>query len=252
MTDDSDRRVAEIAAAIAALPEPLLFATDVDGTLSLLVDEPEDARLYPGALDELWFIGLSGRRIAVISGRPLADLVGQFGFSEEFTLIGSHGAEYRHAAELSADEQDRLVEVKRIFATILDSAPGAHIEHKAVSASFHVRRVDPSLAEVALARVRQRLAAVPGITIHEGHCVVEAAVRPSHKAAALAALLEHEQPASVVFLGDDAADERVFAALAESDLPSVTVKVGDGETTATHRLPNPASVVALLHAVASS
>ena len=252
MTADNDLRIAEIAAAIGALPEPMLCATDVDGTLSPLVDEPEEARLYPGALDELWFIALSGRRIAVISGRPLDDLIGQFNFSEEFTLIGSLGAEFRKKVELSPDERARLAEVKRIFGTILDSAPGSHIEHKTVAASFHVRRVDPSLGDVALARARQLLAPVPGITIHEGHCVVEAAVRPSHKAAAMAALLEQEQPASVVFIGDDAADERVFAALAASDLPFVSVKVGEGETLATCRLANPASVVALLHAVAST
>jgi trehalose-phosphatase len=50
---------------------------------------------------------------------------------------------------------------------------------------------------------------------------------------------------ATLYLGDDVTDERAFAALdpASGDL---TVKVGEGETVATQRVPDPASVVQLL------
>jgi trehalose 6-phosphate phosphatase len=242
---------AAVAEAIAALPPPVLLATDVDGTLSPIVEDPRAARLFPGALDELWFLALSGRRIAVISGRPMDDLVGLFGLPPEFLLIGSHGAEFGGPVELSTVERDRLIAVKRAFAKVLPDVPGAFIEHKPVAAAFHVRPADPALGAAALARLRLKLAAIPGITVHEGHCVIEAAVRSVHKAAAMATLLEREQPASVVFLGDDASDERVFTALEADERPTVTVKVGDGPTAAAWRVPDPAAVVAILRAVAS-
>ena len=141
--------VAAVDTAIAALPLPVLFATDIDGTLSEIVEVPDDARLLPGALDALWFLSLSGRVVAVISGRPYSDLIGLFGLPEEFALVGSHGAEHRGAVGLTPDEDHRLREVKRIFAAVLPSTPGAHIEHKPVAAALHVRRTPPALAEVA-------------------------------------------------------------------------------------------------------
>lgn len=243
--------VAAVDAAIAALPLPVLFATDIDGTLSEIVEVPVDARLLPGALDALWFLSLSGRVVAVISGRPYSDLIGLFGLPEEFTLVGSHGAEHRGPVDLTSDEDERLREVKRIFAAVLPSTPGAHIEHKPVAAALHVRRATPALAEIALGRVRQQLAAIPGITVHEGHAVVEASVRSVHKATAMLRLLDEVDPASVVFLGDDASDERVFGLLATDERPAVTVKVGPGDTVAGWRLRDPSDVVALLQAVAA-
>jgi trehalose 6-phosphate phosphatase len=51
---------------------------------------------------------------------------------------------------------------------------------------------------------------------------------------------------ATLYVGDDVTDERAFSALdpASGDL---TVKVGDGETVAAHRVPDQPSVVSLLN-----
>ena len=72
--------VAAVDTAIAALPLPVLFATDIDGTLSEIVEVPDDARLLPGALDALWFLSLSGRVVAdspAVGHRRTAEDVGR-------------------------------------------------------------------------------------------------------------------------------------------------------------------------------
>ncbi len=121
--------------------------------------------------------------------------------------------------------------------------PGAHLEDKPVAAAIHVRGVDADLAPAALARARAALSGVAGITVHDGHCVLEVAVRVVNKTAAVALLRERVAPATVVFIGDDASDEAVFASLTGADL---AVKVGPGPTVARWRLPSPFAVVELL------
>ena len=75
--------------------------------------------------------------------------------------------------------------------------------------------------------------------------VVEFGVVPMDKGAALTLLRERLGIDSVLFVGDDVTDEKAFAALdpAAGDL---SVKVGEGETLATQRVPDQVSVVHLL------
>ena len=53
-------------------------------------------------------------------------------------------------------------------------------------------------------------------------------------------------PATVVFVGDDESDEHVMEHLEPGD---VGVKVGGGDTAASHRLPSPFEVVEFLTAL---
>lgn len=241
---------ASVADVLARLRRPLLLGTDVDGTLSPIVVEPGAARLAPGALDALRTLDADPSvTVAVVSGRPLVDLVGQFGLPTAFQLVGSHGAELGTSVPLDAGEQHRLDDVRRILAAVVVDTPGARLEDKPVAAALHVRGVDADPAATALSRARVALSGMPGITVHEGHCVLEVAVRLVNKTAAVALLRERLAPATIVFIGDDASDEAAFASLTDAD---VAVKVGPGPTVARWRLPSPFAVVELLALLASS
>lgn len=243
-TQEAYDDVAAVAHALAHLGRPLLLGTDVDGTLSPIVARPDDARLAPGALDALSMLDADPSvTVAVVSGRPLVELVGQFGLPTTFHLVGSHGAEFGTSVSLDAGEQGRLDEVRRILGGVAADTPGAHLEEKPVAAALHVRGVEADLAPAALARARADLSEVDGITVHNGHCVLEAAVRVVNKTVAVALLRERVAPATVVFIGDDASDEAVFASLTGAD---VAVKVGPGATVARWRLSSPLAVVELL------
>ena len=78
-----------------------------------------------------------------------------------------------------------------------------------------------------------------------GKNVVELTVREANKGNAVVALAQVSSSQATLYVGDDVTDERAFAAL---NPPSgdLTVKVGDGQTAATQRVPDPASVVQML------
>jgi len=78
-----------------------------------------------------------------------------------------------------------------------------------------------------------------------GKDVVELTVLEANKGSALLELARASESEATLYVGDDVTDERAFAALdpASGDL---TVKVGDGDTVATQRVPGPEAVVELL------
>jgi trehalose 6-phosphate phosphatase len=73
------------------------------------------------------------------------------------------------------------------------------------------------------------------------------AVTDADKGSALLRLAGELAAAATVYLGDDLTDEDGFRALGPSD---VTVKIGDGETAARHRVPDPAGALAVLERLA--
>jgi trehalose 6-phosphate phosphatase len=246
LRERSDRfnEPADVAEAIVECARPLLLATDVDGTLAPIAGRPEQARLAPDALATL--LALAGRadiQVAVVSGRPLADLTGQFGFPTSLHLVGSHGAEMEHSEPLEPAEQSRRKDVIAALTAIVGVVPGSSIELKPFAAALHVRHATPQDASCALAMARERFASADGIRVHEGHQVYEVAVRSVTKATAFTALRARLQPATVAFFGDDRSDETAFGVLRAGD---IGVKVGSGPTAARWRLSTPADVVATL------
>ena len=90
-------------AAMAADPAHALFATDYDGTLAPIVDDPAKAVAAPGAVAAL--ARLAGRvgTVAVITGRAAADAVALGGLADVPGLIvlGHYGAQRWQAGVLS-------------------------------------------------------------------------------------------------------------------------------------------------------
>ena len=225
---------------------PLLVASDYDGVLARLRDDPATAVPEPGAAEALDRLSrLDGVTVALVSGRGVADLRTTSGLTGNFRWVGSHGAEFDGplAVEL-ADRRDRLAER---LAPLVAGVDGAWLEHKPASIAVHVR---PVADRAAAARLLDdaRAAADSSLTLKPGKDVLEIAVTDAHKGGALRRLIEELGTAASLYLGDDVTDEDGFRALDGPD--DVTVKVGDGPTDARYRLSDPGSAVALLDRLA--
>jgi trehalose 6-phosphate phosphatase len=231
--------------AFAAL-RPLLVASDYDGVLAPLRDDPKAAGPEPGAAEALARLSrVDGVTVALVSGRGVADLQATSGFSGDFRWVGSHGAEFDGplTGEL-ADRRDRLAER---LAPLVARVDGAWLETKPASVAVHVRPVQDRAA-AALLLEEARAAADSSLTLKPGKDVLEMAVTDADKGSALRRLAAELGVAGSLYLGDDVTDEDGFRALAGPD--DVTVKIGGGSTEARHRVPDTVGAVALLDRLA--
>jgi len=251
-------------ATFAARPR-VLVALDFDGTLAPFVLDPLQARAVPGGIEALRAASaLEGVAVAVVSGRDLATLsaITGIGPDDAITLIGSHGAQTNPddrthpddrtslqpapgAGSLDEAAATRLGLVTRELETIRSRYPAVRLEHKPSAVALHTRGVDPSVAAAATTAALEVGEGHPGVHVMPGKNVVELTVLDANKGSAVVRLARATRSRATLYVGDDVTDERAFAALdpASGDL---TIKVGDGETAAAHRLPDQASVVALL------
>ncbi|MGR7024499.1 trehalose-phosphatase [Geodermatophilus sp. URMC 62] len=220
---------------------PLLVASDYDGVLAPLTDDPSAAVPSPGVAEELVRVAAAdGVTVALVSGRGVADLRAVSGLTGPYRWVGSHGAEYDGPlTDELAGRRDALAER---LAPLVAAVPGARLEVKPASVAVHVRQVaDPAAAAALLADARA--AVDPSLTVKPGKAVLEVAVTDADKGSAVGRLRGELGAAAVVYLGDDVTDEDVFRTLGPDD---VGIKVGDGETAAGYRVADPGAVLAVL------
>ena len=236
-----------LGAALAELAtrRPLLVASDYDGVLAPLADVPSEAAPEPGTAEVLARLSAArGVTVALVSGRGLGDLQATSGFTGDLRWIGSHGAEFD--GPLTGDLAGRRDELAARLEPLVTGTPGARLEVKPASVAVHVRQVPDRAAAAALLE-QARAAVDPSLTMKPGKDVFEVAVTDADKGSAVRRLATEIAAAAVLYLGDDVTDEDAFRALGPDD---VTVKVGDGETAAAHRVADPAAVRALLERLA--
>jgi trehalose 6-phosphate phosphatase len=244
--------------AFAARPR-VLVAVDFDGTLAPLVTDPLQANAVPGGLEALRDAAtLAGVTTAVVSGRDLAtlEMLTAIGPDDGITLIGSHGAQTNRpdrtplvstagAAFLDEAAAALLETVRDELEAIRSQYPAVRLEYKPAAVALHTRDVEPSAAEAATQAANEAARRHAGVHVIPGKEVVELSVSAADKGSTLADLALASSSDATLYVGDDATDERAFAALhpLSGDL---TVKVGTGETVALHRVPDPEAVVELL------
>jgi trehalose 6-phosphate phosphatase len=242
-------------------PTSALFL-DLDGTLLEIAPRPELVRVPPA------LPGLLGRlarqrdgALALISGRPLADL-DQLFQPWRGAAAGLHGAERRRAdgslVESSDGPADRdataaldrlrpaLTECKRRW-------PGAWLEDKGRTLALHYRAIPEKTAEIRNAIEPLAQQESGPLRLIAGKMVFELQPRHHNKGAVIAAFLAEppfrgRQP---VFVGDDTTDEDGF--LAVNSCAGVSIRVGPaaGSTAALYNLPSVAEVRHWLRAAAT-
>jgi trehalose 6-phosphate phosphatase len=234
----------ELTAALeaAARVPRLLVTSDFDGTLSPIVNNPADARPLPEAgraLSEL--ARLPSTEVALISGRALRDLRLLSSMPDAVHLVGSHGAEFDSGFSHDIDT-GLLAAITETLTAIAAGRPGVTVETKPASVALHVRNASDADGEAALAAAWE---AADGWDAHAttGKAVLEFAVISTDKGEAIDILRAEHGASAVVFFGDDVTDEKAFRRLTAAD---VGVKVGPGDTAATHRVSSPDDVAVAL------
>jgi trehalose 6-phosphate phosphatase len=222
-----------------------ILASDYDGTLSPLVDDP--AAAVPNQRSLASFIRISmapGVDAVIISGRSIEILESLTHAPPNVTLIGTHGAQSETSAEtaqLAGTVRQvtlALWEVSRLF-------DGTEVEPKPVGAAFHYRRAThPDDASKAALSVAHRF----GARAIEGKMVVELVLGEGDKGSALTEFRLSHRAKPIVFFGDDSTDEDVFVMLDEQD---VGVKVGPERSAARFRVTDTDDVAAALALIES-
>lgn len=199
-------------------PEVCLFL-DYDGTLTPIVERPEDALLDPAMRRRLEAV--AGRlRTAVISGRGLDDLMALVGVDGIF-YAASHGFELRHpsgdllANDAAAKAADRRHELAGLLEKDLAGIAGTQLEHKRFGLAVHYRRAGADAAPEVERLVRAAAADFPSLALKTGKMVFEfVPALDWDKGKALGYIIESaglgRDSAYPIFLGDDVTDEDAF------------------------------------------
>ncbi len=256
------RGPADLAAALTALAAdggraPILLALDFDGTLAPLQDDPEQSRILPDGVVVLRRLADAGVRLALVSGRGLTTLARLADVPVGTVLVGSHGAERAQVTPsgltdlpdpLTTAQADLLATAAAQLTQVARGRDGVWVELKPAAAVVHTRLAEPDVAEQALTQART-VGARLGAYVLAGKDVVELAVVDVDKGSAVTAVRAETEAVTVVYAGDDRTDEHALAALLPGDLG---IKVGEGDTRATFRVPGPEAMVTALGVLADA
>lgn len=227
-----------------------IVALDFDGTLTEIVDDPEEPGLDAGRRGVLERVPAPGRWLAIVSGRALGDVRERVGV-EDAIYVGNHGLEI---AGGGLDERLAPPGSEARLSALLESLGAdqwAIVENKTLTATLHVRpRADPERHAALGDSIRNPVEAA-GFVLRAGKGTWE--IRPAGAATKgdairrVVAALPGASPMRTLYIGDDATDEDAFRALAGG----ITARVGPPgvATAARYRLPDPAAVYRFLEAL---
>lgn len=239
--------------------DSVLLCLDYDGTLTPIVDKPEWAKLSPETRGLLDRISRKPRfRVAVVSGRSLADVRGLVGLNN-IIYAGNHGLElegpsirYLHPEAEAA--RSVLENIAGRLREELNGIAGLQVEDKKLTLSIHFRRVPEKFLD-KLFRIIENItrdAEKRGvIAVTGGKKVIEIRPPADWDKGKIVRRLQTEltggEPGKIlaIYLGDDRTDEDAFRAIHDE---GVTVRVGgpDPGSRARYYLDDPGQVLELL------
>jgi trehalose-phosphatase len=184
----------------------LLLASDFDGTLAPIVDEPEAAALDPSARE--FFLSLESRgdvEAAFLSGRDIDDLTRRTApvrawrsGSHGIDVVRPDGSAVRSGTPLRLDLPSGWEEAVR--------AEGLIVEKKRYSVALHWRTAPAVGRDHRLVEEFASWAEAAGLRLIDGRKVVEASLPGGSKIEALETLLRESGATRVVYAGDDLTD----------------------------------------------
>ncbi|MDD9911055.1 MAG: trehalose-phosphatase [Ahrensia sp.] len=234
-----------------SLPDKPALFLDFDGTLVGFAHTPNGVdvpdRLVP-LLRKLHRNHESA--LAFVTGRAIDNLDELIGTSE-FDAVGVHGAEWRIGGAAVEVVEGAPFEVERdamrAFAAQHD---GVVLQEKSAGFTLHFRQA-PEIEETARLAIFDAFAGREDFEIMSGAMMWEARRSGVHKGVGIERLLAQAPYAGRVpiFIGDDVTDEDGHRAV--NAVGGVSIKVGNGETCADHRLGDVDSVYEFLERMAT-
>lgn len=226
------------------LPANAALFLDFDGCLVEIAPRPYLVAVPAGLPQRLARLhGWLGGAVALVSGRDIADLRS---WLPDFpgAVAGSHGAELSldgqviqktHAVDLD------VAALHRAAADAVADSPAILVERKPHGVALHYR-ADPSLRTVVEEVMQQLADAHPEMVLQPAKMAVELRPGGTGKDGALDRLMALPPFAGrvPVYAGDDLTDE-VAMAHAQAH-GGWGIKIGEGETIARYRLPDPAAL----------
>ncbi len=215
--------------------QPAVFL-DYDGTLTPIVDRPEDAVISDSMREAVR--GLAERcTVCVVSGRD-RQVVQELMGLDNLVVAGSHGFDIWSPEEGTIEHdagsgfEDLLDEVKTRVGEEVEDTEGASVEPKKASVAVHYRLVSEEERQSIKETVDSILADHPDdLKMTPGKMVYE--IQPKldwDKGKAVLYLLEtlglDRDDVVPMYLGDDVTDEDAFGALAETSPEGIGIFVG--------------------------
>lgn len=258
-------RISKLPSAMVAFDEiappeaDLALFLDYDGTLTPIVDRPEDARLSEEMRETIRTIA-QRTPVTLVSGRERSEVARLVGL-EDLGTVGSHGFDLRGPAgsalrhEVATDSLPVLDLAEKILQARFEDTEGVLVERKRFGVAVHYRMAAPANATEVCTVVTALGEKTEGLRVCDGKMVIE--LRPDvdwDKGKAVLYLLEKLgwERRHPIHIGDDTTDETVFRALAKR---GIGIYVGgaageDRETSAGFRLKDPDEVGLFLKRIA--
>jgi trehalose 6-phosphate phosphatase len=196
----------DLLAPLREAPGRSALILDVDGVLAPIVARPELAEVPGETRIELARLAEVYLLVACVSGRSGED-------ARRLVRVGGVRVVGNHGLELDRRAPEWAESLRRFRETVPD-IPGAWIEDKGLSFTFHYREAEDAAAvEAALAPVSAR-AEEAGFEAFRGRKVLE--IRPAvqvNKGTAVRALLRESGATRGLYAGDDTTDLDAFAGL---------------------------------------
>ena len=229
---------------------------DYDGTLTPIVERPEDAYLSSDTINLLETLAEKrGYKVGILSGRDLDDIKKRVGL-EGLYYAGNHGLElsgpgiefvHPKARELAESISKAFEELK----SELGRVEGVIVEDKTLTVSVHYRATPADKADLVKHKVLEVIRGWQHLQLTYGKKVLE--IRPKldwNKGRTAELLIERLAPESLpIYAGDDSTDEDAFLKLSRG----VTILVADTfiQTTAKYYLRDPDETKELLKRLAA-
>ncbi len=196
----------DLLAPLREAPGRTALILDVDGVLAPIVARPELSAVPEATRADLARLVDAYLLVACVSGRSGDDARRLVGVAS-VRVVGNHGLELDPRA-------DDLAESLRQFRETVPEIPGAWIEDKGLSFTFHYREAeDPEAVGASLDPVARR-AEEAGFEAFRGRKVLE--IRPAvrvNKGTAVRALVRQSGASRGLYAGDDTTDLDGFAGL---------------------------------------